>query len=94
MSFQAYLDAVEVKTGKTPLEFIAFAKAKGFDKPETKTMEIVNWLKEEYSLGHGHAMAIAHVIKNGATISQKHIGTGTAHNDESDTLRLDGFRNR
>jgi hypothetical protein len=36
MSFQAYLDNIEEKTGKTPNEFIAMAKAKGFDDPKTK----------------------------------------------------------
>jgi hypothetical protein len=28
MSFQAYLDNIETKTGKTPEEFIALARAK------------------------------------------------------------------
>ena len=31
MSFQAYLDNIELKTGKTPNEFIALAKERGFD---------------------------------------------------------------
>lgn len=31
MSFQAYLDNIEEKTGKTPNEFIAMAKEKGLD---------------------------------------------------------------
>ena len=26
--------------------------------PTTKATEITNWLKEEFDLGHGHAMAI------------------------------------
>jgi hypothetical protein len=26
--------------------------------PNTKATEITNWLKEEFDLGHGHAMAI------------------------------------
>ncbi|TFD78603.1 hypothetical protein [Cryobacterium psychrophilum] len=34
-----------------------------------------------------------HVIKNGEKIDSKHVGTGTAHSDESDTLGLDGKRN-
>ena len=94
MSFQAYLDNSEKQTGKTPNEFIALAKQKGFDDPATKTMDIVAWLKEEFKLGHGHAMAVTHVIKNGAHISDKHVGTGTSHSDESDRLRLDGLANR
>ena len=31
MSFQAYLDTIEVKTGKTPQELLDIAKSKGFD---------------------------------------------------------------
>jgi len=94
MSFQAYLDNIEDKTGKTPNEFIALAKEKGFDKPEVKAKEIVIWLKEEFELGQGHAMALVHVIKHGAKISEKHVGTGTTHSDEANTLRLDGKKNR
>jgi len=89
MSFQAYLDNIEEKTGKTPNEFVAIAKEKGFGK-ETKSGEIITWLKEEYGLGHGHAAAMTHVIKNGAKISDKHVGTSGVHRDESDTLDLDG----
>ena len=66
MSFQAYLDNIEEKTGKTPNEFIAMAKDKGFDDPATKAGVIVDWLKQDFDLGRGHAMAIVHIIKNGA----------------------------
>lgn len=89
MSFQAYLDNVEEKTGKTPNDFIAMAKEKGFTA-QTKSGEIVTWLKQDFNLGHGHAMALVHVIKNGAKISTKHVGTDGVHRDESETLRLDG----
>lgn len=94
MSFQAYLDAVEAKTGKTPNEIIELAKAKGFDDPSVKATEIVTWLKDDFALGHGHAMAMVHVIKKGPKISDKHVGTTGAHADDSDTLRLDGVKNR
>lgn len=89
MSFQAYLDNIEEKTGKTPNDFIALAKEKGFTK-DTKSGEIVAWLKADFNLGHGHAMAMSHVIKNGEKISDKHVGTSGAHRDESNTLRLSG----
>ncbi len=89
MSFQAYLDNIEQKTGKTPNDFIELANQKGFNK-ETKSGEIINWLKQDFDLGRGHAMAIVHVIKNGAQISEKHVGSSGTHRDESDTLRLDG----
>lgn len=93
MSFQAYLDNIETKTGKTPNEFIALAKEKGFT-PDTKAGEIVAWLKEDFELGHGHAMALVQVIKKGAKIDNKHVNSGGSHNDESDILRLDGLKNR
>jgi uncharacterized protein DUF4287 len=64
MSFQAYLDNIEVKTGKTPDELIAEANVQGFDA-ETKATPIIEWLKDEYGLGRGHAMAIVHLIKHG-----------------------------
>lgn len=94
MSFQAYLDNIEQKTGKTPQEFIELAKSKGYDNPSVKAGEIVAWLKEDFSLGHGHAMALVHVIKNGPKINTKHVGTDSSHSDESDTLHLDGIKNR
>ena len=93
MSFQAYLDNIEKQTGKTPNEFIELAHTKGFNT-ETKAGEIVNWLKEDFGLGHGHAMALVHVIKHGPQIGDKHVNSGTTHSDESNTLRLDGIQNR
>lgn len=90
MSFQAYLDNIQAKTGKTPNEFIAMAKEKGYDSPDTKAGVIVAWLKEDFDLGHGHAMALVHVIKHGAKIDDKHVGSSSIHRDESDTLQLDG----
>ncbi len=93
MSFQAYLDNIETKTGKTPIDFIELAKTKGFDK-ETKAGEIVAWLKKDYELGHGHAMALVHVIKNGSKIGDKHVNSNSSHSDDSNILRLDGIKNR
>ncbi|MDQ3123935.1 MAG: DUF4287 domain-containing protein [bacterium] len=94
MSFQAYLDNIETKTGKSPNEFIALAKEKGFDDPDTKAGSIVQWLKKDFELGHGHAMALVHVIKNGPKINNKHVGTGGVHSDDSNTLRLDGKKHQ
>ncbi len=94
MSFQAYLDNIEKKTGKTPDEFIAIAKEKGLDDSSVKAGAIVDWLKQDYDLGRGHAMALVHVIKNGPEISEKHVGSDGVHRDESTTLRLDGIANR
>ncbi len=90
MSFQAYLDAIETKTGLTPRQLVEIARSNGFDDPKVKAGTILEWLKDDYTLGRGHGMALVHVIKNGPQISSKHVGTGTAHSDPSDTLWLDG----
>lgn len=94
MSFQAYLDAIELKTGKTPAELLAIARTKGFDTADTKASIIIEWLKEDFQLGRGHAMAMVHVIKNGTRISDKHVGSDGTHGDSSNTLRLDGIKKR
>ncbi|MFD8754066.1 DUF4287 domain-containing protein [Kitasatospora sp. NPDC059577] len=94
MSFQAYLDTIETKTGLTPREFIALAEQRGFDDPSTKAGVILSWLKEDYGLGRGHGMALVHVLKHGAKIDAKHVGTTGSHRDASDTLWLDGRASR
>ncbi|MCX6319998.1 MAG: DUF4287 domain-containing protein [Bacteroidetes bacterium] len=68
MSFQAYIDNIKAKTGKSPADFKKLAQKKGYIKgddlvPTIKATEITNWLKEEFSLGHGHAMAIYATFK-------------------------------
>lgn len=89
MSFQAYLDTVEQKTGLTPRQLVEKATEQGFG-PDTKAGPILAWLKEEYDLGRGHGMALVHVITKGPQISSKHVGTGGSHADATDTLWLDG----
>lgn len=84
MSFQAYLDNIEEKTGKTPNEFIAEAKKKKL----TTSKEIIAWLKNDYGLGLGHARAIDHVIRHGAEFTVRQ--TTGSHRDASGTLDLDG----
>jgi hypothetical protein len=68
MSFQAYIDNIKAKTGKGPEDFKKLAEEKGFlEKGKLvngiKATEITDWLKEEFGLGHGHAMAIYAVFK-------------------------------
>lgn len=68
MSFQAYLDNIKAKTGKTVDDFKKLAEKKGFLQqgklnPAVKATEITNWLKEDFELGHGHAMAIYAAFK-------------------------------
>ncbi len=63
MSFQAYIDNIKIKTGKSPDDFKNLAEEKGFLKDgqlvkTVKATEITNLLKEEFQLGHGHPMAI------------------------------------
>ena len=68
MSFQAYLDNIAAKTGKSPADFRTMAAAKGFSGPDgiapgIKATQITDWLKADFGLGHGHAMAIVALLK-------------------------------
>lgn len=68
MSFQAYLDNIQAKTGKTPAELVAMAASKGFTqdgtlKPGIKAGVVIDWLKADFDLGRGHAMAIVALLK-------------------------------
>ncbi|UKJ08542.1 DUF4287 domain-containing protein [Solitalea lacus] len=68
MSFQAYLDNIQAKTGKSPDDFKKLASKKGFFQagelnPTVKAGQIVQWLKDDFDLGHGHAMAIYALFK-------------------------------
>lgn len=68
MSFQAYIDNIKIKTGKSPDDFRKLAEEKGFLhnrqlKDGVKAGEIVAWLKEDFDLGHGHSMAIFAIFK-------------------------------
>ncbi len=69
MSFQAYLDNIKTKTGNSADDFKKLGEKKGFLvkgklKSGIKAGEIVAWLKKDFDLGHGHAMAIYAVFKN------------------------------
>jgi len=68
MSYQAYLTNIQAKTGKSPADFRALAKKKGFTQKGklaagVKADAIVQWLKNDFQLGHGHAMAIYALLK-------------------------------
>jgi len=68
MSFEGYLRNIEAKTGKSPEDFLALAAKKGFARDGrlaegVRAMEIVRWLKADFDLGHGHAMAIVALLK-------------------------------
>jgi hypothetical protein len=63
MSFQAYLDNIKTKTGKTPKQLKDAAVKAGVFSPDMKAGELVAWLKTEFDLGHGHSMAIWAVFR-------------------------------
>jgi len=69
MSFQAYIDNIRAKTGKTPDEFKRLARKEGLLQPDgslkagIRASDIVAWLKRDFGLGHGHAMAIYATFK-------------------------------
>ena len=65
MSFQAYIDNIKAKTGKTPEDFKVLAEKKGLLREGVKTGQIVAWLKEDFDLGRGHAMAIVLTLRSG-----------------------------
>ena len=76
MSFQAYVDNIQEKTGKTPDDFKRLAKAKGFAdahglRDGVKAGDIVAWLKEDFELGHGHAMALVALLKGTKQVGDK-----------------------
>lgn len=50
MSFQAYIDNIKIKTGKSPDDFKRLAERKGFLQqgklnPDVKATQITDWLK-------------------------------------------------
>jgi hypothetical protein len=68
VTFKAYLENIEAKTGKSPADFKKLAIKKGFLRngnlrADIKVGEVVAWLKQEFQLGHGHAMAIVALLK-------------------------------
>jgi Domain of unknown function (DUF4287) len=69
MSFQAYLDNIKSRTGKS-------AAKKGFTqdgnlRPDVKAGQIVQWLKDDFDLGRGHAMAIYALLKGAKSEGEK-----------------------
>ena len=60
MTYKAYIDNIEAKTGKTPDDYLRAAKEKGI----VKYGDLLKWLKSEFGLGHGHANAIILYIQD------------------------------
>jgi hypothetical protein len=63
VSFQAYLDNIESKTGMTVEGFHQAAEASGLLATKPTATQFVTWLAADYGLGRGHAMAIYAVFK-------------------------------
>ena len=68
MSFQGYLNSIERITGKTPADFRSLADQRGYMaggllRDEIKAKQVVDWLKSDFGLGHGHSMAIFTLLK-------------------------------
>ena len=64
MSYQAYLDSIKKNTGLSPEDFHALAEKQGLLRPGVKAGQVVDWLKSDYGLGHGHAMAMYGTIRS------------------------------
>ena len=68
MSFQAYLNNIQTKTGQSPADFRRLADGKGYLadgklRGDVKAGTIIEWLKSDFGLGHGHAMAVVALLK-------------------------------
>jgi hypothetical protein len=58
MSFKAYIENVETKSGKTRNDLYKIACEKGFivdDKIVAAHKQLLEWLKKDFGLGHVHA---------------------------------------
>ena len=64
MSFQAYIDNIKTKTGKTPEDFKKQLHKEKLLNPDFKASDLVKYLKTNFDLGHGHSMAIWAVFKS------------------------------
>lgn len=55
----SYFPSIEKKHGQPVQVWFDLIRS----RPDLKYMELVNWLKQEHGLGHGHANAlVAHVL--------------------------------
>jgi hypothetical protein len=63
----AYFPSIEKKYGRPINEWLELIRSSEL----TKHMELVNWLKSTYGLGHGHANAlVAHALHDQHTAGQ------------------------
>lgn len=58
----SYFPSIEKKYGRPVPEWLDMIR----QRPGEKHMEVVNWLKSEYGMGHGHANALVHYARSEA----------------------------
>jgi Domain of unknown function (DUF4287) len=68
VSLQTYRHNIKTKTGKSPADLRKLAEQKGFASDgklriAVKAGQVIAWLKEDFELGHGYAMAIVALLK-------------------------------
>lgn len=71
MSFQAYIDNIQAKTGKNPEELRDAVEKAGVYKRDMKAGDLVAFLDKGFDLGHGHSMAIFKYFKDHDWIDKK-----------------------
>lgn len=71
MTFQAYLNAIQKKTGKSPEDFMNIMKKRGIFSTEMKAEILVSFLAKEFDLGRGYAMAVWAVFKENGWVTVK-----------------------
>ncbi len=71
MSFQTLIDKIQTKTGKSPAELITIAKELGLFEPGTKAAAVISWLKTDFELIEGDAIAMYGLFKHLGAIKPK-----------------------
>ncbi len=67
MTYKAYLDNIQVRTGHDPEYFRAEAEKRGL----SSHAELLKWLKGDCGLGHGHANTMILYIRHPEIAHQK-----------------------
>ncbi len=56
----SYFPSIEKKYGRPVAEWLELIRGRSGEKH----MEVVNWLKTEFEMGHGHANALVHYARS------------------------------
>lgn len=68
MSFQAYLNNIKTRTGKTPEDFKKLLQKEKLLNPDLRPSDLVNYLKKNFDSGNGHLMAMWAVFKSNGRV--------------------------